>query len=63
MKRGIVLGVLVAIIFSAFVLLKDTLGMGSFFMAAISMAMFAVLGQVGDYFKAGVSILVGVMLV
>lgn len=62
MKRGIGLGLLVAIIFSAFVLLKDTLGMSSFFMAAIAMAMFAVLGQVGDYFKAGVSMLVGVIV-
>lgn len=62
MKRGIGLGLLVAIFFSAFVLLKDTLGMSSFFMAAIAMAMFAVLGPVGDYFKAGVSMLVGVIV-
>lgn len=62
MKRGIGLGLLVAIFFSAFVLLKDTLGMSSFFMAAIAMAMFAVLGQVGDYFKAGISMLVGVIV-
>lgn len=62
MKRGIGLGLLVAIMFSAFVLLKDTLGMSSFFMAAIAMAMFAVLGEVGDYFKAGISILVGVIV-
>lgn len=62
MKRGIILGLLVAIMFSAFVLLKDTLGMSSFFMAAIAMAMFTVLGQVGDYFKAGLSMLVGVIV-
>lgn len=62
MKRGIILGLLVAIIFSAFVLLKDTLGMSSFFMAAIAMAMFTVLGQVGDYFKAGLSMLAGVVV-
>ena len=62
MKRGIGLGLLIAVIFSVFVLLKDTLGMSSFFMAAIAMAMFAVLGQVGDYFKAGISMLVGVIV-
>lgn len=62
MKRAISLGLLVAIIFSVFVLLKDQLGMSSFFMAAIAIAMFAVLGQVGDYFKAGLSILVGVVV-
>lgn len=62
MKRGIGLGLLVAIIFGVIVLLKDSLGMSSFFMAAIAMAMFAVLGQVGDYFKAGISMLIGVIV-
>lgn len=62
LKRGIGLGLIVALIFSSFVLLKDTLGMSSFFMAAIAMAMYAVLGQVGDYFKAGLSMLVGVIV-
>lgn len=62
MKRGIGLGLLIAIIFAVFVLLKDSLGMSSFFMAAIAMAMFAVLGPVGDYFKAGISMLIGVIV-
>ena len=58
MKRGIGLGLLVAI----FMLLKDSLGMSACFMAAIAMAMFAVLGPVGDYFKAGISMLIGVIV-
>lgn len=62
MKRGIGLGLLVAILFAVFVLLKESLGMGSFFMAAIALAMFSVLGPVGDYFKAGVSMLIGVIV-
>lgn len=62
MKRGIGLGLLVAFIFAILVLFKDVLGMSSFFMAAIALAMFAVLGPAGDYFKAGVSMLIGVIV-
>lgn len=62
MKRGISLGILIAIIFAVIVLLKDMLGMSSFFMAAVAIAMFSVLGPVGDYFKAGISMLIGVIV-
>lgn len=62
MKKGIGLGLLAAVLFAVFVLFKDHLGVSSFYMAAIAMAMFAVLGPFGDYFKAGISMLIGVII-
>jgi hypothetical protein len=62
MKRGVGLAVLIAVVFAIFVLLKNFLGMNSFYMAAIAMAMFSVLGPTGDYFKAGISMLIGVIV-
>jgi len=62
MKRAFSLGLLVAVLFVLFVLVKDYIGVSSFFMAAVAMAMFAVLGPAGDYFKAGLSMLTGVIV-
>ncbi len=62
MKKALSLGLLVAVLFFLFVMVKDSIGVSSFFMAAIAMAMFAVIGPVGDYFKAGVSMLLGVFI-
>ncbi len=62
MKRALSLGLLVAVLFVLFVLVKDYIGVSSFFMAAVAMAMFAVLGPAGDYFKAGLSMLIGVVV-
>jgi len=62
MKKAIGLGLLVAVFFAAFILAKDYLAVGSFYMAAVAMAMFAVLGPFGDYFKAGISMIVGVVV-
>jgi len=62
MKRAVGLGLLVAAFFGAFVLLQDNIGVSSFYMAAIAMAMFAVLGPVGDYFKTAIAMLIGVVI-
>lgn len=62
MKKILGLGLLVSAMFFLFVMVKDYIGAGSFFMAAIAMAMFAVIGPVGDYFKAGLSMLLGVFI-
>ena len=62
MKRGIALGLLVGILFALFVMVKDLIGVNAFYMAAVAVAMFAVLGPFGDYFKAGLSMLIGVVV-
>lgn len=62
MKKGIALGLLVGILFSIFVLVQDMIGVNAFYMAAVAVAMFAVLGPFGDYFKAGLSMLIGVVV-
>ena len=62
MKKALGLGLLVAILFTGFIMVKDLIGVSSFYMAAIAMAMFAVLGPFGDYFKMGLSILIGVFV-
>jgi len=60
MKKAIGLGLLVAIFFAVFVLLQDYVGAKAFYMAAISMAMFAVIGPFGDYFKTALALVIGV---
>lgn len=62
MKKTLVLGLLAAVLFFVFVFFKDALGVNAFYMAAIALAMFAVLGPVGDYFKAALSMLLGVFI-
>lgn len=62
MKKAIGLGLLVAVFFAIFVLLQDYLGASAFYMAAIAMAMFAVLGPLGDYLKTAIAILIGVFV-
>ncbi len=62
MKKAVGLGLLVAIFFAVFILVKDCIGVSSFYMAAIAMAMFAVLGPFGDYFKMGLSMIIGVVI-
>ncbi|NLJ71456.1 MAG: hypothetical protein GX333_00405 [Syntrophomonadaceae bacterium] len=62
MKRAIGLGLIVAIFFAIFVLFQGVIGATAFYLAAITMAMFAVIGPFGDYFKTGVSLLIGVAM-
>ena len=62
MKKVIGLGFLVAILFTIFVLLQDYLGASAFYMAAIAMAMFTVLGPLGDYLKTAIALLIGVVV-
>ena len=62
MKKVIGLGLLVAIFFTIFVLLQDYLGASAFYMAAIAMAMFTVLGPFGDYLKTAIAMLIGVVV-
>ena len=62
MKKAFGLGLIVAIFFAIFVLFKDVLGASAFYMAAVSMAMFAVIGPFGDYFKTGLALLIGVVV-
>lgn len=61
MKKAIGLGLLVAVFFAAFIMAKDFIAVSSFYMAAAAMAMFAVLGPFGDYFKTAISMLLGVV--
>lgn len=60
MKKAIGLGLIVGIFFALFVLFQNILGATAFYIAAVSMAMFAVIGPFGDYFKAAVAMLIGV---
>ncbi len=62
MKKAISLGLLVAVFFAAFIMAKDFIAVSSFYMAAVAMAMFAVLGPFGDYFKTAISMLLGVIV-
>ena len=62
MKKAVILGLLVSIFFVVFILAKDLIGVSSFYMAAVSMAMFAILGPFGDYFKTGLAMLIGVIV-
>jgi hypothetical protein len=62
MKKAIGLGLLVAVFFAIFVLLQDYLGASAFYMAAVAMAMFTVLGPFGDYLKTAIAILIGVVV-
>lgn len=62
MKTTVGLALMVAVLLALIVFLKDLLGMQAFFMGAIAMVMFAVLGPFGDYFKAGLSIVIGVIV-
>lgn len=62
MKKALGLGLLAAVLFFLFVFFKDSMGVSAFYMTAIALGMFAVLGPVGDYFKAGLSILLGVFI-
>lgn len=61
MKKAIGLGLLVAVFFAVFVLCQDLMGAKAFYMAAISMAMFAVIGPFGDYFKTALAMIIGVL--
>ncbi|MGE5390595.1 MAG: hypothetical protein ACM3PE_05965 [Deltaproteobacteria bacterium] len=62
MKKAIGLGLLVAVFFAVFVLCQDLIGAKAFYMAAISMAMFAVIGPFGDYFKTALALIIGVVV-
>ena len=62
MKKAIGLGLLVAVFFAVFVLCQDYVGAKAFYMAAISMAMFAVIGPFGDYFKTALALIIGVVV-
>ena len=62
MKKALGLGILIAVSFALFVLVNDLVGASAFYMAAIGMAMFAIIGPAGDYFKAAIAVLVGVIV-
>lgn len=62
MKKAIGLGLLVAVLFTAFVLFKDYVGASAFYIAAIAMAMFAVIGPFGNYVQTAISMLIGLIV-
>lgn len=62
MKKAIGLGLIVGIFFALFVLFQDFLGASAFYIAAVAMAMFAVIGPFGDFFKVAIAMLVGVVI-
>ncbi|MBO8159310.1 hypothetical protein [Thermosyntropha sp.] len=60
MKQALSLGILAAILFAIFVYFQELIGASAFYIAALSMAMFAVIGPFGDYLKTGIAMLIGV---
>lgn len=62
MKKTVGLGLLVAVLFATFVLVQDLIGASAFYIAAVSLAMFAVIGPFGDYLKTALAMLVGVVV-
>lgn len=60
MVRLLIQGLLSGALFVVIILLKDVLGMEVFFMAAVSMALFSVIEERGNYFKEGLALLIGV---
>lgn len=62
MKNALGLGLLVAVFFAIFVLVQDLIGASTFYIAALPLAMFAVLGPFGDYLKAAIAMLIGVIV-
>ena len=58
MKKAIGLGIIVAVLFAIFVLFQGMIGASAFYLAAITMAMFAVIGPWG-YLKTGIALLIG----
>lgn len=62
MKRTLGLGLLAAVLFFIFIFFKDALGVTSFYLTAIALAMFAVLGPLENYFRAGLSMLLGIFI-
>lgn len=62
MKKAIGLGLIVGIFFALFVLFQEFIGATAFYIAAIAMAMFAVIGPFGDFFKTAIAMLVGVVV-
>jgi hypothetical protein len=62
MKKAIGLGLIVGVFFALFVLFQNYLGATAFYIAAVAMAMFAVLGPFGDFLKAAIAMLIGVVV-
>lgn len=62
MKQALSLGILVAALFAIFVYFQEFVGASAFYIAALSMAMFAVIGPFGDYLKTGIAMLIGVIV-
>ena len=62
MKKAIGLGLLVGIFFAVFVLFQEYIGASAFYIAAVAMAMFAVIGPLGNYLKTAIAMLIGVVV-
>lgn len=62
MKKAISLGLLVGILFAVFVLFQTHIGASAFYIAAVAVAMFAVIGPLGDYLKTAIAMLIGVVV-
>jgi hypothetical protein len=62
MKKAIGLGLIVGIFFALFVLFQEFIGATAFYIADIAMAMFAVIGPFGDFFKTAIAMLIGVVV-
>ncbi|HZK43314.1 MAG TPA: hypothetical protein VFC73_03415 [Syntrophomonadaceae bacterium] len=62
MKKALGLGLIVAVFFAIFVFFQGYIGASAFYLAAITMAMFAVIGPFGNYLKTGIALLIGVLM-
>ncbi|MDD3894232.1 MAG: hypothetical protein PHU36_04345 [Syntrophomonadaceae bacterium] len=62
MKKAIGLGLLVGIFFAVFVLLQELIGAKAFYMAALAIAMFAVIGPFGNYLTTAIAMIIGIIV-
>ncbi|MGI6550123.1 MAG: hypothetical protein ACOX4Q_08855 [Syntrophomonadales bacterium] len=62
MKKVLLLALVIAVLFGAFVFLEGLLGAEAFFLAAIALALFVTLGPYGEFFKMAYSMLAGLVI-
>ncbi|NLF46055.1 MAG: DUF1097 family protein [Syntrophomonadaceae bacterium] len=62
MKKAIGLGLLVGVFFAVFVLFQEYIGASAFYIGAVAIAMFAIIGPLGNYLQAAIAMLIGVVV-
>jgi len=62
LNKALLWGLVAAILFGVFIYFQGLLGAEAFFLAAIALAFFVTLGPNGEFFKMGLSMLVGLVI-